>query len=207
MPVSYDSVTGSSGPCGAFVCSFIAREGSWFPCALPKGHEDSKHYSGGNCFTHGKYVAKLPWVPPSCPQCGNDIKIAVSEAIPMGEVRISNGGYERGPVVVDSTFVQKIPTAPDTEQDVGHFVVKHLKSLRMPEVANDHEKRIDMGEKKYGQRLRTNNGRDWLLDAYQEALDGISYSAQGVLEGADGEILHRFAILAQQIRDKLTTRK
>ncbi len=112
---------------------------------------------------------------------------------------------ETKPVSYDPTLVQRMPTGPEGEQDVGRFVVKHLTALHMPEVAKDHEKRIEMGEKKYGQRLRTNNGRDWLLDCYQEALDGISYSAQGVLEGDDGGVLIGFALLARKIRDKLTT--
>ncbi len=109
------------------------------------------------------------------------------------------------PVSYDPTLVQQRPTAPEGEQDVGRFVINWLGSMHMPQVATDHEKRIDMGEKKYGQRLRPNNGRDWVLDCYQEALDGISYSGQGVLEGDDGEILNDFCVLARKIRDKLTT--
>ena len=41
--------------CGEFVKSFIAREGSFFPCALEKGHEGA-HQMGGTCFRHGAYV-------------------------------------------------------------------------------------------------------------------------------------------------------
>ena len=186
----------SEDQCGEFVCSFIAREGSWFPCALAKYH-DGPHHSGGNCFTHGKYATRLPGVPPACPQCDESIKAMSLASIPAS--------LKAEPVSYDPTLVQRRPTAPEGEQDVGRFVVSHLTSLHMPKVATDHEKRIEMGEKKYGQRLRTNNGRDWVLDCYQEALDGISYSAQGVLEGDDGEILHDFAILARKIRDKLTT--
>ena len=109
--------------------------------------------------------------------------------------------------MIDPTAVQKIPTAPDTEKDVGRFVVKKLIWLRMPEVASDHEKRIDMGEKEYGQRLRTNNGRDALLDCYQECLDGISYSAQYYLEEDDIKPMFGFIVLAQQIRERLDKRE
>lgn len=43
--------------------------------------------------------------------------------------------------------------------------------------------RIDFGERKYGSRLMTYNGREVLVDAEQELLDGIQYTHQGVMEG------------------------
>ena len=108
----------------------------------------------------------------------------------------------------DPTLVQQMPTAPDTERDVGRFVVEVLTDWGMPGVAKDHESRIDMGEKKYGQRLRTNNGRNALLDCYQECLDGISYSAQDYLENrVSSAFLHRFAQLAEDIRRVLEGEK
>lgn len=59
-------------------------------------------------------------------------------------------------------------------------------SGRGPEVAPlviaDIVARVKMGEKKYGERLRANNGRDALLDAYQEALDLALYLRQEIEE-------------------------
>ena len=39
-----------------------------------------------------------------------------------------------------------------------------------------------MGEKKYGTYLRANNGRDALMDAYQEAVDLCMYLRQAIYE-------------------------
>jgi hypothetical protein len=56
-------------------------------------------------------------------------------------------------------------------------------------VYSDIEARVQRGERQYGERLTTHNGRDALLDAYQEALDLVLYLRQaleerGVAEGA-----------------------
>ena len=53
-------------------------------------------------------------------------------------------------------------------------------------VKQDIEARIEMGAKKYGERLTTHNGRDTLLDAYQEVLDLAVYLRQFLYE-RDGE--------------------
>ncbi len=49
-------------------------------------------------------------------------------------------------------------------------------------VHKDLESRIETGKKKYGERLTTHNGRDALVDAYQEALDLIVYLRQVIYE-------------------------
>ena len=45
--------------------------------------------------------------------------------------------------------------------------------------------RADAGVEKYGTLLRTNNGRDALVDAYQEALDLCMYLRQRIEEEKD----------------------
>jgi len=45
-------------------------------------------------------------------------------------------------------------------------------------VLTDLENRSKEGVKKYGTQLRTNNGRDSLMDFYQEILDAIVYIRQ-----------------------------
>lgn len=84
---------------------------------------------------------------------------------------------------LDPTIVQQLPTATLDSTDVGDAVVKYLTNINLSEVAADHESRIAFGEKKYGQRLKINNGRDAIMDAYQECLDGLSYLMQAYLEG------------------------
>jgi len=49
-------------------------------------------------------------------------------------------------------------------------------------VVSDIKERAEAGNKKYGTYLETNNGRDALWDAYQEALDLAMYLRQALLE-------------------------
>lgn len=49
-------------------------------------------------------------------------------------------------------------------------------------VNEDIQQRAEVGEKKYGERLRAHNGRNALLDAYQEALDLCMYLRQALEE-------------------------
>jgi hypothetical protein len=49
-------------------------------------------------------------------------------------------------------------------------------------VKEDLEKRAKEGERKYGERLTTFNGRDALIDAYQEVLDLALYLRQLIEE-------------------------
>ncbi len=51
-----------------------------------------------------------------------------------------------------------------------------------PLVMKDIEERVEMGLAKYGTALRANNGRDPLIDAYQEALDLVMYMRQAIHE-------------------------
>jgi hypothetical protein len=46
----------------------------------------------------------------------------------------------------------------------------------------DMRDRDDMGERKHNTRLQPHNGRDCLVDAYQEALDMIVYLRQAIYE-------------------------
>lgn len=49
-------------------------------------------------------------------------------------------------------------------------------------VRKDMEERDKTGEAKYKVRLRPHNGRDALVDAYQEALDLVVYIRQAIYE-------------------------
>ncbi len=59
---------------------------------------------------------------------------------------------------------------PNTEVSVWDLVITDMKS------------RDDFGRKKYGTPLQPNNGRDSLVDAYQEALDLCVYLRQEIEE-------------------------
>lgn len=49
-------------------------------------------------------------------------------------------------------------------------------------VAFDLHVRAEAGKEKYGERLTPFNGRDALVDAYQEALDIVQYLRQALYE-------------------------
>ena len=53
------------------------------------------------------------------------------------------------------------------------------------EVVLDLKSRSDMGEKKYGTPLRTFNGRNAMMDLYQELLDSVMYAKQVLMEMED----------------------
>lgn len=44
--------------------------------------------------------------------------------------------------------------------------------------------RQQLGTERYGTPLQAGNGRDWLLDAFEEALDLAQYLRQGLEEGS-----------------------
>lgn len=53
-------------------------------------------------------------------------------------------------------------------------------------VVSDMMERDKTGLKKYGTRLQPRNGRDFLIDAYQELLDGSVY-LRGLIFERDGK--------------------
>jgi len=62
------------------------------------------------------------------------------------------------------------PAECDQSQVVAYFVLADIQA------------RVAAGEAKYGTKLKTHNGRDALMDAYQEALDLVMYLRQALLE-------------------------
>lgn len=54
-------------------------------------------------------------------------------------------------------------------------------------VLDDIRERAEVGKDRYGTYLQTNNGRDALWDAYQEAIDLVMYLRQAILE-RDGQV-------------------
>lgn len=65
--------------------------------------------------------------------------------------------------------------APQPSPKDGEKVVVDL-------VIEDLTQRAEAGKQKYGTYLMTNNGRDPLIDAYQEALDLVMYLRQAIEE-------------------------
>jgi hypothetical protein len=106
---------------------------------------------------------------------------------------------------LDPTIVQQLPTGAEDATDVGYSVIEFLTGCGLESVAADHESRIAFGEKKYGQRLKLDNGRDAIMDSYQELLDFLSYAMQAHLEGKPGfiELFYEVARIAATVRGRL----
>ena len=87
----------------------------------------------------------------------------------------------------EAAKVQALPTTNAESEDVFLNLCSQVTFDGKPLVSDKLKERlaarIDYGEKKYGSRLMTYNGRDVLLDMEQEAEDGIQYSHQGVMQG------------------------
>lgn len=71
-----------------------------------------------------------------------------------------------------------------TPEPMPHY--KEGERIVLEKVMEDLRKRAEVGKKKYGDYLRTRDGRNTLIDAYQEALDLAMYLAKAIME-ADNE--------------------
>jgi hypothetical protein len=103
----------------------------------------------------------------------------------------------------DAAKVQPMPTGNGI--DVAVEVAKDLRAMGLEHIAEDIEARIRLGEKKYGTRLKSHNGRDAMLDLYQEILDGCNYAKQLVIENkVGGQTLYiQLLALANVVKEQL----
>lgn len=72
-------------------------------------------------------------------------------------------------MVTDATMDQPIPTTNDRPA-VWDLVMADMRS------------RDEVGQQRYGTRLQPHNGRDVLIDLYQELLDAAVYTRQAIYE-------------------------
>jgi len=91
-----------------------------------------------------------------------------------------------------STATDDQPTPNGTGSDVAGLVLEDLEATCPEEevytvLQIDIEARVQKGKREYGKRLRAENGRNPLQDAYQETLDQILYLRQAMAEGRDVE--------------------
>ena len=68
----------------------------------------------------------------------------------------------------------------------------------LPEVIKDLEARVNYGIEEYGHPLQTHNGRDALMDAYQEKLDDVMYTKQFLMERVNSFSLFNYLLQQQQ---------
>lgn len=120
---------------------------------------------------------------------GSERRLAVSsQTPPVGD----------GKIVLDAVLdhIAEMTGHKSLDWDKAHMLSEDLKA------------RAEMGLKKYGTKLRVNNGRKALVDFYQEVLDALMYAMQGRLEGDDfaGIYVESFTLYACQIAGELNRR-
>lgn len=77
---------------------------------------------------------------------------------------------------------------PNNSRAIWDLVIQDLKEVALLSSATlklmikDSIDRDNLGKERYGTRLQANNGRDFLKDAVQEAMDLVVYLRQGMAE-------------------------
>ena len=80
---------------------------------------------------------------------------------------------------------QPLPVTTKKSVDVAVEVAEDLRKYGLGDIAVNIEERIALGERKYGKRLQSFNGRNVTKDLYDEVLDALNYSKQMEIEGLD----------------------
>ena len=93
--------------------------------------------------------------------------------------------------IVDGVQPMPCPGRDDVAAWVGADIEQMVDDPELVEALDaDLDDRVQVGFHRYGTRLQTFNGRDFLVDAYQEALDLAMYTRGAILEqdgpGPDG---------------------
>lgn len=133
------------------------------------------HGKGGECHSPGcaLWINRAP-----------DLALTTPLLQPMEEYLAERAAQRSGGEGRRAAVPQPAPTGEGTP--VLPAVLAH--PLVTPRMRADLQARAIDGAEKYGTVLRTHNGRVAIVDAYQEALDGVMYLAQGVLEVGDPRV-------------------
>ena len=117
----------------------------------------------------------------------------------MADQPVSNPGkFTRSPATTQQPPPSPAPPAPEAADcwlAVMNDVIGH------PDLCEDMEARRAYGLGKYKVPVKPHNGRDALLDAYQELLDAAVYLKQKQLESIDARVVNVYhAVLTQLLR-------
>jgi hypothetical protein len=108
----------------------------------------------------------------------------------------------------DPAAVAIQPKPKPGQEDVVRMATGYLEDAGFEKTAADLELRAQKGEQKYGRRLESYNGRDALVDLYQEVLDAVNYALQLKLEKHDdGMFFFKLAKMARRIRERIDSRE
>jgi hypothetical protein len=85
------------------------------------------------------------------------------------------------PITIPGAIVDQPPPVATTRRAAWDIVIEHTETRRktgvLDLVLTDMRERDQTGRERYGVPLTSGNGRDHLVDAYQELLDGAAYFA------------------------------
>jgi hypothetical protein len=87
--------------------------------------------------------------------------------------------------IFDPEAGQPLPITTKNSVDVATLVAQHLAAIGQSNIAQNVEARIALGERKYGSRLKSFNGRDVIKDLMDELLDSLNYAKQAEIEDLD----------------------
>ena len=99
------------------------------------------------------------------------------------------------------------PPSAGVGPSVWAVVISDLQATGREDVSQvilDMRQRERTGRAKYGVSLRAHNGRDAVVDAYQETLDAVVYLKQAILEALDAGNLRRWTRLNDAYREQVT---
>lgn len=100
------------------------------------------------------------------------------------------------------------PTPQPGKEKVLDHVVEGIKLRTLQktgdQVTKDLIDRAELGKNKYGTYLYTGNGRNTLMDFYQEVLDGLMYSKAWLLENADQSDSYFYKVIEFNFQSLIT---
>lgn len=113
-----------------------------------------------------------------------------------------------GAVVLDSVIAKIDAILGLIKPDPMHPYAHAFNPAGLPPLKQDLITRAEMGQSKYGTKLRINNGRRAIVDLYQELMDALMYSQQARMEGdhLPGAFVELLINLAAQVAAELDRR-
>ena len=115
-----------------------------------------------------------------CPDCGPSHEGCIAE----GACELGMGRDPQGCRAIGRCAGLAFTGCAVAEQPAPHGISIDISEI----VIKDMQDRRELGRKRYGESLRPFNGRDALVDAYQEALDLCVYLRQAIYEQAHPEL-------------------
>lgn len=114
---------------------------------------------------------------------------------------------------MDNQAAIEQPAPQPGQQVVLPEVIRYVEYMASWSLVPDLTARAEQGRERYSTYLMTHNGRDSVMDCYQEVLDGLMYIMQAMLESSEEQVhqLSRIRLYllmsAQWLKDYLVERE